>query len=348
MDPLSPDHEIGTYGVQYPRPPPDLVNDEEEYESLVHWKGYPLATTPDVSPEIRSTLARTKNLTRPSAQNIHQTCRTPRMSTPKTLATNTSTDNETRIRRISAAPTPPPTPAPPNEDPISNDNPRIKYRPDSPVLPTPRPCQSTTDRHRYTNPAVRSRHDEREPATLRHHAPRQKPLSNPTTPQSSNFALPTATLQHGDALHQTGSTPRLTTCAIPEFGPKRQDSAQRRTIGRSPAGRGRRTKANRIAVQTIRTSTQALTRRNVYHRIYPTEQAHKIHAAPGTARRLARRLDNTRRPSSCTTTGRYSTTTRRPRAPRPRTLPPPTFNDVWGQTSAYRRGNVTEFSLRHY
>ncbi|KAI0295068.1 hypothetical protein B0F90DRAFT_1927675 [Multifurca ochricompacta] len=77
-----------------------------------------LATTPDFSPEIRFTLARIKNLTRPSAQNIYQTCRTPRMSTPKTLATNTSTDNETRIRRISAAPTPPPTPALPNEDPI--------------------------------------------------------------------------------------------------------------------------------------------------------------------------------------------------------------------------------------
>ncbi|KAI0289167.1 hypothetical protein B0F90DRAFT_1826612 [Multifurca ochricompacta] len=148
-----------------------------------------LATTPDVSPEIRFTLARIKNLTRPSAQNIHQTHRTPRMSTPKTLATNTSTDNETRIRRISAAPTPPPTPAPPNEDPIvtrsrnalarhihatqSNDNPRIKYRPDSPILPTPRPCQSTTDRHSTDASGVMKvascmpgpRHDGRGPAT---------------------------------------------------------------------------------------------------------------------------------------------------------------------------------------
>ncbi|KAI0290941.1 hypothetical protein B0F90DRAFT_1824487 [Multifurca ochricompacta] len=82
------------------------------------------------------------------------------MLTPKTLATNISADNETRIWRIATAldaanktaitfpataPTLPPTPALPNEDLIVT---RSWNALANTFLPTPRPCQSTTDRHR--------------------------------------------------------------------------------------------------------------------------------------------------------------------------------------------------------
>jgi len=55
---LSPYHETSAYGPNFSRPPPDLINDEEQYEVeqirnhrysgrnrtlqyLIHWKGYP-------------------------------------------------------------------------------------------------------------------------------------------------------------------------------------------------------------------------------------------------------------------------------------------------------------------
>ncbi|KAI0296298.1 hypothetical protein B0F90DRAFT_1110260 [Multifurca ochricompacta] len=303
------------------------------------------------------------------AQNIHL----------KIFATSTSTDNGTRIRHISialnaanktaitfpaAAPTPPPTPALPNEDPIvtrsrnalarhihatqSNDNPRIKYRPDSPILPTPRPCQSTTDRHRYTHPGppfvrnhVHSMHyrciRSNEGCIL--HARfvsfdyRQRNPQVPATMGEGQLPLPFA-------LHARNHsrTPRRPNPPISRFQQRLFDTemlytelgqhrarrlARSRSLGRrdkiprnderfgrSPAGRDRRTKANRIAVQTIRTSTQALTRCNAYYRIYPhhtypytrqhqdsTNRPRKF--APHLKLRAvlqARGLDNTRQP----------------------------------------------------
>ncbi|KAI0289312.1 hypothetical protein B0F90DRAFT_1929786 [Multifurca ochricompacta] len=250
------------------------------------------------------------------------------MSTPKTLTTNISANNETQIRRIATAldaanktaitfpataPTPPPTPALPNEDLIVT---RSQNALANTFLPTPRPYKA----HRYLAMAKNS-----------FCPPHQESPTVPTTLYTEwiNTAL--------DDLRDPGvwaEVTRFRTATNDLDVAQQAVTATRKQI--------------EITVQKVQTSTQALTRRNAYHRIYPTKQAHKIHAAPGTTRRLARRLDNTRRPSSCTTTGQYSTTTRRLRAPRPRTLPPPTFNDIWGQTSAYRRGNVTEFSLQHY